>query len=267
MGGGQPGRRQSKKWKRDELLELLIQKEKERKMLQNRVEELERAAKEKEISGGKLSAEQKGISGGKLSAEEKEISGEKLSAEGEAETAKLERELERIRYRRDYRSALHSIIGGLLNAAAAAVLIAVFWLPVFRIYGSSMFPNLREGDIVLAMKHTKIDRQDVIAFYSNNKILVKRVIATAGEWVDMDEDGKVTVDGEVLEEPYLTEAVRGVCEIAFPYEVPEGRLFVLGDNRQASADSRNVSVGCVAEDQIAGELKLRIWPLEDIEVF
>ena len=121
-------------------------------------------------------------------------------------------------------------------------------------------PTLTDGDIVLSLKESGFERQDIVAFYYNNKILVKRVIARAGEWVNIDEDGNVTVDGVPLDEPYLTEKALGECDIELPYQVPEGRLFVMGDHRSVSVDSRSKSVGCVAEEQIVGKLVFRIWP-------
>ena len=176
----------------------------------------------------------------------------------------LERELKREKYRREYGKTLRSTIYALITVAAAAVLVATLLLPVLQIYGSSMFPTLTDGDIVLSLKEAELQKKDVIAFYYNNKILVKRVIARSGEWVDIDEEGNVTVNGELLEEPYLTEKSMGECDIELPYQVPEGRLFVMGDHRSVSVDSRSKSVGCVAEEQIVGKLIFRIWPLNQI---
>lgn len=156
---------------------------------------------------------------------------------------------------------LRSTIGILVVVAAAAVLLSTLFLPILRIYGHSMEPALTDGDIVMALRGGSYERGDVIAFYSNNKILVKRVIGLPGEWIDIGEDGTVSVDGVPLEEPYLTEKALGECNIELPYQVPDGRYFVLGDHRSVSSDSRNIAVGCVAEEQIIGRLALRIWPL------
>lgn len=172
----------------------------------------------------------------------------------------LERELERERYRGKFRRTLRSTVNTLITVAAIAVLVATLLLPVLQIYGSSMTPTLTDGDIVLSLKEADFERQDVIAFYYNNKILVKRVIARAGEWVNIDEEGNVTVNGEPLEEPYIMEKSLGECDIQLPYQVPEGRLFVMGDHRSVSVDSRSSAVGCVAEEQIVGKLIFRIWP-------
>ena len=176
----------------------------------------------------------------------------------------LRSELERVRYQKRYRSVLRSTVFTLVTVAAVAVLVATLWLPVLQIYGSSMAPTLHDGEILFAVKSADLAQGDIISFYYNNKILVKRVIARSGEWVDIDEEGNVTVNGELLEEPYLTEKSMGECDIELPYQVPEGRLFVMGDHRSVSVDSRSKSVGCVAEEQIVGKLIFRIWPLNQI---
>ena len=173
----------------------------------------------------------------------------------------LEGELKRLSRRRQYIGALRGTAAVLLVVAAAAVLISTTFLPVLRIYGTSMAPVLNGGDVVAALRSGSYQRGDVIAFYYNNKILVKRVIGLPGETVSIGPDGAVSIDGEPLEEPYLTETSLGECTIELPYEVPEGRYFVMGDNREVSSDSRNAAIGCVAEEQIVGKLVLRVWPL------
>ncbi len=174
----------------------------------------------------------------------------------------LEQEFKREIYKKRYRRVLRSTVYTLITVAAAAVLAATLLLPVLRIYGTSMTPTLENGDIVAAVKGSKFERGNIIAFWLNNKILVKRVIAQPGEWVDIDEDGNVSVNGEPLEEPYLVEKALGECDIDLPYQVPEGRIFVMGDHRSTSLDSRNSTVGCVAEEQIVGKLMFQIWPIE-----
>lgn len=173
----------------------------------------------------------------------------------------LERQLRRERYKTRYRYALRTTIYTLLAVAAAAILVATLWLPVLQIYGSSMTPTLGEGQLVVAVKSNKLDRGDIIAFYYNNKILVKRVIAGPGEWVDIDDEGNVSVDDMILEEPYLVERALGQCDLDFPYQVPDNRYFVLGDHRSTSVDSRSSTIGCVATEDIVGRLILRVWPL------
>lgn len=174
----------------------------------------------------------------------------------------LESELCRERKKKKFRSTLRSTVFGLITVAALVVLTAVFFLPVFRIYGHSMTPGLDEGDIVIAVKDSELESGDVIAFYYNNKILVKRVIAGSGDWVDIRENGDVYVNQERLEEPYLQEKALGECDLQLPYQVPDSVFFVMGDHRSVSADSRSTAIGCVPKEQVAGRLMFRIWPLE-----
>ena len=175
----------------------------------------------------------------------------------------LERELRRERHRRSYRSTLLSTVSALVIVAAVAVLVSMLALPVLQVVGESMTPLLHQGEIVIAPRGTAFQKGDVIAFYFNNKILVKRVIANAGEWVNIDADGNVFINDEPLEEPYLTEKALGDCNIALPYQVPDGKIFVMGDHRSTSSDSRNTAVGCVAQEQIVGRVMLRVWPLSE----
>ncbi|MCI5993299.1 MAG: signal peptidase I [Clostridiales bacterium] len=175
-------------------------------------------------------------------------------------TQQLERELGRVRYRSRYRSLLRSTVYTLITVAAVAVLVATLWLPVLQTYGSSMTPTLKDGEIILSMKTSDFEPGDIVAFYYNNKILVKRVICSAGDWIDIDEDGTVYVNGTLLDEPYLTQKALGDCNIELPYQVPDGRVFVMGDHRSTSVDSRNTAVGCVAQEQIVGRIIFRVWP-------
>ena len=177
---------------------------------------------------------------------------------------RLQRELDRVQYNKRYRGVIRSTIYVLLTVAAVAVLVATLLLPVLRIYGASMTPSLNEGDIVVSVKGMDFDRGDVVSFYYNNKILVKRVVAFEGEWVNIDENGNVYVNGTLLDEPYLTEKAFGECDIQLPYQVPEGRIFVLGDHRATSVDSRSTTVGCVFEEQIVGKIIYRVWPFADL---
>lgn len=176
----------------------------------------------------------------------------------------LEAEVKRVNYKYRYRTVLKSTIYTLITVAAIAVLVATLWLPVLQIYGSSMTPTLQDGEIIFTLKTSEFETGDVVAFYYNNKILVKRVIAGPGDWVNMDEDGTVYVNGELLDEPYLVEKAYGECNIEFPYQVPDSKIFVMGDHRSTSVDSRNTAVGCVSEEQIVGKILFRVWPLDRI---
>ena len=176
----------------------------------------------------------------------------------------LEAELKRMKYNKRYGSVLRSTVYALIIVAAIAILIAVLVFPVLRIHGSSMTPNLYDGNIVVCLKNSNYEVGDSIAFYYNNKILVKRVIARSGEWVDIDENGYVYVNGEKLEEPYVQDHALGECDIELPYQVPDGRVFVMGDHRSVSVDSRSTSVGCVSDEQIVGRLLFRVWPFKSI---
>ena len=175
----------------------------------------------------------------------------------------LKAELNRETYNSRFKSVFFSTVYTLVIVAAAAVLVATIWMPVLQIYGASMTPTLGEGEIVVSVKGSYFEPGDLVAFYLGNKILVKRCIAGPGQWVDIDEDGTVYVDGKELSEPYLTEKALGDCDIELPYQVPDNRFFCMGDHRSTSVDSRNTNVGCVSEEQIVGRIVFRVWPLPD----
>ena len=179
-------------------------------------------------------------------------------------TEQVEQELNREKSRRGLSRTIRNTVFALITVAAIAVLVAVLLLPVLRIYGSSMTPTLSEGDVVLSVKGGKFNSGDVVAFYFNNKILVKRVIAVSGDWVDIDNAGNVLVNGLLIDEPYITERALGECDISLPYQVPESRVFVMGDHRSTSVDSRSSAIGCVSEEQIVGKIVFRIWPLKSL---
>lgn len=159
---------------------------------------------------------------------------------------------------------LASTIGVLLTIAAIVVLLATFAFPTFKIYGDSMAPILNEGEIVVSLKSDSYQTGDIVAFYYNNKILVKRVICGPGEWFNMQEDGSVFVNGVALNEPYISEEGFGSCDYDLPYQVPDSHYFVMGDQRASSIDSRMEQVGCVPDERVVGKIWLRVWPLDAI---
>ena len=187
---------------------------------------------------------------------------EELLQEGLPTTGQLSRELKRVRYNAGFSGMLRSTVGILVTVAAIAVLIAVLLLLMLQIYGTSMSPTLNEGNIVISVKGSRFETGDMVAFYYNNKILVKRVIANPGQWVDLDKEGNVYVNNVKLDEPYIKEKAYGETNIQLPYQVPDSRIFVMGDNRDVSIDSRNSSVGCVTDEQIVGKIVFRIWPFK-----
>ena len=182
-------------------------------------------------------------------------------------TEELEIEYKRLSGKKKYNSALRSTITLLLFIAAVSILLAMFIFPVLQIYGSSMTPVLNDGELVVCLKTNKLEQGDMVAFYYNNKILVKRLIANPGEWVDMDQDGNVYVNNILIDEPYVDEKALGDVDIEFPYQVPEGKYFFMGDHRSISIDSRNTTIGCISDEQIIGKLICKIWPIKKFELF
>ena len=175
--------------------------------------------------------------------------------------SELNKEQQRLRTRKTYQRAFFKTVGVLCVVAAISILLTTLWMPVLQIYGSSMSPTLEPGDLVLSVKNEKLETGDVVAFYQGNKLLIKRVIATSGQWVDIDNDGVVTVDGIVLDESYIKELSLGNCDIELPHQVKEAHYFIMGDNRDTSLDSRANTIGDIAEEQIEGKVVFRIWPL------
>ena len=173
----------------------------------------------------------------------------------------LDMERRRLRYKRRYNRTLRSTVAILIVVAALAVLAATLWMPVLRVYGSSMAPTLHNGEILVSVKTEDFSSGDIIAFYHGNKLLIKRYIAGPSDYVNVDEDGSVSVNGTRLDEPYLAEKAYGEADIEFPYQVPDQRYFVMGDNRSVSIDSRSSIVGCIAGDQIVGKVVFRVWPM------
>ena len=183
--------------------------------------------------------------------------------------SKKQVETERKRYRRQkaYNKALGGTVYVLTIVAAVAVLIATLVLPVLQIEGTSMEPTLSNGDIVLLMKTTRFDHGDLCGFTWNNKLLIKRVIGLPGDWIEIDTDGTVYLNGDKLDEPYVQQKAFGECDLEFPFQVPQEQYFVIGDMRESSIDSRNTVIGCIPKDQIVGKVFFRVWPFSRIRFF
>ncbi|MGN0613517.1 MAG: signal peptidase I [Porcipelethomonas sp.] len=190
---------------------------------------------------------------------------DKISSGNDSEITaqQLEAELKRVRHKKESGRLIRDTVIILVGVAAAAVLIAMLFLPVLRVTGSSMEPSLGSDDIVVCKKNSDFERGDIIAFYFNNKILLKRVIGLPGDIINISDSGEVTVNNEVISEPYVTDPSLGVCDIEFPYQVPDKRIFVMGDHRSTSVDSRSSAVGCIADEFIVGKVIFRIWPVGD----
>lgn len=180
-------------------------------------------------------------------------------------TNQVKEELDRVGRRRRRNRALENTLVVIVVVFAVSVLGSMLVFPLFRIYGDSMTPTLSEGDVVLSTKTSDLGTGDLVAFAYNNKVLVKRVIAGPGDWVDIDQNGNVSVNGQALDEPYLQAGSKslGQCDISLPYQVPEEKYFVMGDHRSVSVDSRTSQVGCISSDQVMGRLVLRIWPIAE----
>ena len=175
--------------------------------------------------------------------------------------SEIQRERKRIRRASYYRQALRSTVSVLVVVAAVAVLIATLFLPILQISGDSMSPTLEHNDIVVLLKTKDFDRGDLIGFYYQGKILLKRVIALPEDVIAIDGEGNVYINSELLEEPYITEKGLGDCDLEFPYTVPGTGYFVMGDRRSNSVDSRNSVVGAIAQEDIIGRISIRVWPL------
>lgn len=178
--------------------------------------------------------------------------------------ARIDAERQAVRRRKAFVSAFMSTLGVLVVVAALAVLLATVFLPVLQVSGTSMEPTLRDGDVVVLVKTDHIEPGTIAGFYWQNKLLLKRVIGAPGDVINIDADGVVSVNGRILDEPYVTDLSLGECDIDFPYQVPEGRYFMMGDHRSTSVDSRSSVIGCIEKDQIVGQLVVRVWPFDSI---
>ncbi len=176
----------------------------------------------------------------------------------------LSEELKREKFRSRYKKLLRSTVYTLVIVAAVSVLVATLLLPVLQIYGTSMNPNLCEGEIVVSVKSSNFKTGDIVAFYYNNRVLIKRIIGTPGDIIVIKENGDVYVNNTLLDEPYLTQKSYGNADIEYPYTVPQNSYFVLGDHRDSSVDSRSSLVGCVEKEEIIGKIVFRVWPIKRI---
>lgn len=174
----------------------------------------------------------------------------------------LEQELKRLKYRHSFAFTLRSTVASIIVVAAIAVMISTMIMPVLRVTGTSMTPTLQNDQVIICNKLAECQKGDVVAFYYNNKVLIKRVIGVAGDVIDISGDGVVSVNGEPLDEPYVSELALGECDIELPYQVPDNRIFVMGDHRSVSIDSRSTSVGCVAIENVIGKVLLRVYPID-----
>ena len=181
-------------------------------------------------------------------------------------TEEVKAERERLAYRSRYTRVLRSTIYALVVVAAVAVLLATLFLPVLQVSGDSMNPTLQDKDVIVLVKSGSLKTGDLCGIYWQNKLLLKRVIGLPGDIISLDENGVVTVNGTVLDEPYVDELALGECDIKFPYQVPENRYFVLGDHRATSIDSRSSVIGCVEKNQIVGKVFIRVWPLSSFSL-
>lgn len=179
----------------------------------------------------------------------------------------LDSELRRVRARNSFLRLLYNTVASLIVVAAVSVLVSMLFLPVLRVTGTSMTPTLSNDELVVCRRKGSFERGDIIAFYHNNKILLKRVIGVAGDLVDVKDDGTVYVNGERITEPYIDSPDKGSCDIELPYQVPDNRIFVMGDHRSVSIDSRTKEIGCVSEEMVVGKVVYRIYPLKKTRLF
>lgn len=164
-------------------------------------------------------------------------------------------------YRKRYKRAFISTLSVLAVIAAVAVLVSTLFLPVIQVSGNSMEPTLSDGDVLVLLKSKHYERSQLCCISWQNKMLLKRIIGLPGDVVSIDTEGNVTVNGILLDEPYVSDKTLGECDVTFPCQVPEGKVFVLGDHRSTSIDSRSSEIGCVDQDQIVGFVLFQVWPI------
>ena len=179
----------------------------------------------------------------------------------------IQNEMRRSKSQSKYHQALKSTVGTIVVVAAIAVLVSSIFLPVLRVTGSSMLPNFAPGNVLVAVKTKDYVPGDVCSFYYNNKLIIKRVIATGGDVLEIDEDGRVSVNGLMMDESYVSSYDLGLCDIEFPYQVPTEQLFVMGDNRGTSVDSRVQAFGCISKEERMGKIVLRVWPIQNFTYY
>jgi signal peptidase I len=173
----------------------------------------------------------------------------------------IEYELLRMNRYREISKSVWSTLSTMIVIAAVVVLVLNLWLPVLQVQRSSMNPALQDGDIMFFTTLGKVRQGSIIAFHHGSQILIKRVIAVSGDWIDIKEDGAVYINDELLDEPYVSETGLGECTVILPLQINENQYFVMGDHRLTSLDSRNMEIGLVHQDQIIGKSLLRVWPL------
>ena len=179
---------------------------------------------------------------------------------GRASIPMLDFEIERLERVESMKRLGRSLLTSLITVSAVIILITNLWVTVLQVDGSSMNPLLEMDEVVITIECDKPIRNDIIAFHQNNKLYIKRVIAVAGDRVAINSEGIVSVNGNTLNEPYVAQLSLGNSDIEFPYMVPAGTVFVLGDNRVISSDSRDSRFGTISMDQIIGEVAFTVWP-------
>lgn len=172
----------------------------------------------------------------------------------------LREELTREEAKHRLQRTVLNVVGVLVVVAATTTLVATRVLSLLQVNGSSMAPTFSDGEYVILLQTKDVKTGDIIGFHYGGEVLLKRIIGGEGDLIEIDQDGVVSVNGRELEEAYLTEKSLGKCQLEFPYEVPQGMVFVMGDNRAVSMDSRLKTIGCVENAQIMGRVVCIIWP-------